>query len=84
MDALTCTWPFPPCSEPAAARIIYDTPKGAKDKSVCASHFRQIEAMLWARGMMWSAVPVGNSRKVLALKHRAQAEDLANREVSKS
>ena len=77
---LSCEWPLPPCESPATARIIYATPKGSHDKPVCSPHFRQVEEMLWARGLAWRAEPLGASRKILALRRRATAEDLSNRE----
>ena len=52
---------------------------GTSTKALCSPHFREVETILWARGLTWHAEPMGVSRKILALRHRGAAEDLRNR-----
>ena len=75
-DLETCEWPFPQCPESATGRMTYSV----GSKALCGPHFRDVEGILWARGLTWTAEPMGLSRKLLALRHRADAADLGNRD----
>lgn len=85
-DLEACEWPAvgpePPCIEPATGLMTYRTQAGdTKTKALCGQHFRQVEAILWSQGLTWTAEPMGLARKLVALQHRADAEDLGNRSI---
>lgn len=80
MDDILCEWPFPQCGEPATGLMAHGTGRATLGtKALCGSHFRQVEAILWARGLTWTAEPMGLARKALALRRRAASERLSGR-----
>ena len=78
---MTCEWPLPQCEDPVTVRITYVNDR-SRSKALCGAHFRDVEGILWARGLTWTIEPLGTALRVLEMQRQATAEDLRNRGAS--